>query len=154
MALTLQFAMAWAAVAGFLLAGAALRSIARQEPVGTATFDAARHIVGIGVVTTAIVGMAQLILPEFAGERLRGAPAPWRGTGLAIALAVATALRGSARLFAGQLPEYVDYWFMAVAGLIAFAVVAILAYYFWRAARGFGDIIQLAESRLRSGPAA
>jgi hypothetical protein len=149
-ALTLQLAMAWTAVAGVLLIGYAVRAIAQGEAVEFATMDAIRHVIGLGVVTTAIVGMAQLILPEFAGERLRAPPGAWRGTGLGLALAIATALRAGARLFDDSLSEDVIHGLMAIAGATAFAVILVLAYYFQRALRGFKDIIQLAESRMRS----
>lgn len=154
-ALTLQLAMAWSAVAGLLLIVGGLDALLDARPIEFATFDAVRHVIGLGVVTTAIVGMAQLILPEFAGERLRHPPGAWRGTGLAIALAVATALRVGARLFEDALSTDAIYWLMSVAGTIALAVVVILAYYFWRALRGFGDIIQFAQERTRApGPPA
>ncbi|MDA1147545.1 MAG: NnrS family protein [Chloroflexi bacterium] len=148
-ALTLQLAMAWCTIANLLLIGAALNALANGRPVEFGTFDAVRHIIGLGVVTTAIVGMAQLILPEFAGERLRRPPAAWRGTGLAIALAVATALRAGARLFVDSLSGDAYYWMMAIAGSLALGVIVTLAYLFWRAARGFGDIIQLAQASMR-----
>ncbi len=149
-ALTLQLAMAWTAIAGLLLIGYAVVAIAESKAIDFATMDAVRHVIGLGVVTTAIVGMAQLILPEFAGERLRAPPGAWRGTGLGLALALATALRAGARLFDGSLSGDAIHLLMAVAGAIAFGVILVLAYYFQRALRGFKDIIALAESRMRS----
>ena len=152
MALTLQLAMAWGAVAGLLLIGSAVVAIGEARPVGFTTIDAVRHIVGVGVVTTAIAGMAQLILPEFAGERLRHPPAAWRGTGLALALAVATTLRAGARLFEDELAFEAFHWLITVAGTLAFTVIVILAYYFWRALRDLDDIIQFTEERTRNVP--
>ncbi len=38
-----------------------------------------RHVVAIGVVLMTIVGMAQLIVPELASERLVGRQGAWRG---------------------------------------------------------------------------
>jgi hypothetical protein len=148
-ALTLQLAMAWTTVAGLLLIGYAARAIVEGEAIEFATMDAVRHIVGLSVVTTAIVGIAQLILLEFAGERLRAPPSAWHGTGLGLALAIATALRAGARLFDNSLSSDATHLLMAIAGAIAFGVI-VLAYYFQRALRGLKDIVQLAESRMRS----
>ena len=150
-ALTLQLAMVWCVFAGLLLIGASLSAIVDGRPVEFTTFDTVRHVIGLGVVTTAIVGMAQLILPEFAGERLRRSPSAWRGTGLALALAAATALRTGARLFEDQLSTDAFYWLMSIAGTLALGAIVILAYFFWRAVRGFGDVIQFAEARTRAG---
>ena len=149
-ALTLQLAMAWCVFTGFLLISGAIAALAGSRPVEIATIDSVRHVIGLGVITTTIVGMAQLILPEFAGERLRRPPSAWRGTVLGLALATATALRVGARLFEDSLSSDAFYWLMAVAGTIALAVIVILAFYFWRAVRGLGDIIQLAQSRARN----
>ncbi len=149
-ALTLQLAMVWCVVAAALLIGASISAVGDGRAVEFATFDAVRHVIGLGVVTTAIVGMAQLILPEFAGERLRRPPGAWRGTGLALALAAATALRASARLFEDQLSFEAFHWLMSIAGTLALAVIVILAYYFWRALRGMRDIIQFTEERVRN----
>ena len=148
-ALTLQFAMMWSAVAGLLLIVGSATAILDSRPVEFATVDAVRHVIGLGVVTTAIVGMAQLILPEFAGERLRRPPAAWRGSTLAVVLAIATALRAGARLFEDALSTEAIYWLMSIAGTLALAVIVILAYLFWRATRGFGDVIQFAQERMR-----
>ena len=99
-----------------------------------------------------IVGMAQLILPEFAGERLRRPPAPWRGAAFAGALTLATALRAAARIFASQLSPEVSYWMMGIAGIIAFGAIVMLAFFFFRALRGFPDIIQFAAITTRRLP--
>ena len=99
-----------------------------------------------------IVGMAQLILPEFAGERLRRPPAPWRGAAFAAALTAATALRAAARLFDSQLTAQVSYWLMGIAGIIAFGAVIALAFLFFRALRGFPDIIKFAAVTTRRLP--
>lgn len=151
-ALTLQLAMAWCVIAGALLVLASFSAVGDERAVEFATFDAVRHVIGIGVVTTTIVGMAQLILPEFAGERLRRPPGAWRGTGLAVALAAATALRAGARLFEDTLSFEAFHWLIAVAGTLALGAIVILAYYFWRAFRGFGDIIQFSQERVRNVP--
>ncbi|MBT5774084.1 MAG: hypothetical protein HOH95_06870 [Dehalococcoidia bacterium] len=151
-ALTLQAAMAWCTLAGLLLIGYSLEALLTSSAVATAPIDAVRHIVGLGVVTMTIVGMAQLILPEFAGERLRRPPAPWRGTAFAVALTAATALRAVARLFAEQLTPELSYWLMGIAGIIAFGALVMLAFFFFRALRGFPDIIKFAAITTRRLP--
>ena len=151
-ALTLQAAMAWCTLAGLLLIAYSLEALLASRAIETAPIDAVRHIVGLGVVTMTIVGMAQLILPEFAGERLRRPPAPWRGAAFAVVLTAATALRAAARLFDGQLTSEVSYWLMGIAGILAFAAIVALAFFFFRALRGFPDIIQFAAITTRRLP--
>jgi hypothetical protein len=151
-ALTLQAAMAWCTIAGLLLIAYSVDALLDSRPVAVAPIDAIRHIVGLGVVTMTIVGMAQLILPEFAGERLRRPPAPWRGAAFAGALTLATALRAAAKLFADQLTPEASYWMMGIAGIIAFGAIVMLAFFFFRALRGFPDIIQFAAITTRRLP--
>jgi len=151
-ALTLQAAMAWCTIAGLLLIAYSVDALLDSRPVAAAPIDAIRHIVGLGVITMTIVGMAQLILPEFAGERLRRPPAPWRGAAFAGALTLATALRAASRLFAGQLSTEASYWMMGIAGIIAFGAIVMLAFFFFRALKGFPDIIQFAAITTRRLP--
>ncbi len=150
----LQPAMAWLVLAGALLVGLSLVRGAGGEPVRTNELDAIRHIVGVGVVLSTIVGMAQMILPEFAGERLLGRQAAWRGMAFGIALVVATALRAGARLFAPWLPPAVVWWSMSLAGVLALLVIGSLGYYFVRGVRSHHLVLEAAArpSAGRAGP--
>ena len=140
----LQPAMAWLVLAGLLLVGFAFARGMRGEGLQTLELDATRHIVGVGVVLTTIVGMAQMILPEFAGERLLGRQAAWRGAAFGAALVVATTLRAGARLFSPWLPSAVVWWSMSLAGLLALLVIGALGYYFWRGVRSHGLVLEAA----------
>jgi len=126
-------AVLWLATTGVLLAGTGLQSMFAREATSFATLDAVRHIFGIGAVTLAIVGMAQLILPEFASERLVSKPGNWRGPFFGSALSVAAALRGVV-LLAG-LEGDLRWWAMAVAGILGWVTVAMFAVLVWRAVR-------------------
>lgn len=126
-------AVLWLATTGVLLAGAGLQSMIAREATSFATLDAVRHVFGIGAVTLAIVGMAQLILPEFASERLVSKPGRWRGPFFGAALSVAAALRGVV-LLAG-LEGDLRWWAMATAGLLGWVAVATFALLVWKAAR-------------------
>jgi len=46
-------------------------AFANGRGAGPFAMDAARHMLAIGVVSMMIVGMAMLIVPEFAGRRLQ-----------------------------------------------------------------------------------
>lgn len=126
-------AVLWLAMTGVLLAGTGLQSMFAREATSFATLDAVRHIFGIGAVTLAIVGMAQLILPEFASERLVHKPGNWRGPFFGVVLSVAAALRGAV-LLAG-LEGDLRWWAMAVAGALGWVAVTTFALLVWRAAR-------------------
>ena len=126
-------AVLWLAVTGVLLSGVGLQSLVAHEATDFAKLDAIRYIFGIGAVTLAIVGMAQLILPEFASERLVRRPGNWRGPFFGGALSVAAALRGVV-LLAG-LEGDLRWWAMAVAGALGWVAVATFALLVWRAAR-------------------
>ena len=133
LAWSLHPAVLWLAVTGVLLVVTALQSAASREATGFATLDAVRHVFGVGVVTLAIVAMAQLILPEFASERLVRKPGNWRGPFFGAVLSLAAVLRGIV-LLAGVEGD-ARWWAMAVAGALGWAAVAVFSVLFWRAVR-------------------
>jgi hypothetical protein len=132
---TLQPAMAWLALAGVLQILFALEGLFRGAPVDPRGTDAVRHIIEIGVILLAIVGMAQMVLPEFAAERLRGPQARWRSAGFGVALSLAALLRAGARFVAPPLPHEVAYWLMAVAGVVGFVAIIAFAFLLARSVR-------------------
>lgn len=141
----LQPAMAWLVIAAGLLVAFALVRGAAGEGLRTPELDAIRHIVGVGVVLSTIAGMAQMILPEFASERLLGRQAAWRGLVFGVLLSSAAALRAGARLLEPWLPGTVVYWAMSLAGLCALVVVAVLGFYFVRGLRSFELVLEAAS---------
>jgi hypothetical protein len=123
----------WLAATGVLLFSTGLQSMFAGEATSFATLDALRHVFGIGVVTLAIVGMAQLILPEFASERLVSKPGSWRGPFFGIALSVAATLRGVVLLVGLEGDQ--RWWAMAAAGILGWVAVAVFGVLVWRAVR-------------------
>lgn len=115
----------WAMVAGALLLATAATS---SEPLR----DAALHAAGLGFMTTLILGMAQTLMPSFAGERIgRGGPRPelwlsWPALMLAAALRVAGAGLG------GQAQAIV----ITSSGVLAWVALAAFALGMARASRG------------------
>jgi hypothetical protein len=140
----LQPAMAWLVVAAALLAGFGVARAVAGEGMQTREIDAARHIVGLGVVLSTIVGMAQMVLPEFAGERLLGRQRAWRGLFFGVLLSTAVVLRAGARLFAEWLPGDLAWWAMSLAGVLALIVVAMLGFFFVRGVRSFDLVLEVA----------
>ncbi|MBX7110980.1 MAG: hypothetical protein K1X87_03920 [Dehalococcoidia bacterium] len=116
---------------GVLLALSAARALVEDVEVTNAQLDAIRHVFLIGVITLAIVVMGQLILPEFASERLVRQPAQWRGRVFAVALPLAAVFRGVLPL-AGLSGE-ARYWSMSIGGLLGLASVIAFAVLYWRA---------------------
>jgi hypothetical protein len=91
--LFVRCAFAWLLVAAALSGWYGVRSFADGRLPDQFEVDAIRHVLTVGVVTTLIIGMAMLIVPEFAGRRLQH---PREGSlvlAMIIALAVATVLR-------------------------------------------------------------
>lgn len=140
----LQSAMIWLVVAAALLAGLGLARAIDGIGLASSELDAARHIVGVGVVLSTIVGMAQMILPEFASERLLGRQGAWRGLLFGVLLSTATVLRAGSRLFAGWLPGDLVYWSMLLAGVLVLSVVAMLGFYFVRGVRSWELVLEAA----------
>jgi hypothetical protein len=134
-ALTLQPAMGWLALAAALEVWFALHAASLSALPAANQVDAVHHIVAVGVVLTTLVAMAQMVLPEFASERLAGRQGAWRGIAFGAALSVATVLRAGSRLLAGRAPAEAINWSMAAAGTIALAVLLVFAYLFARSLR-------------------
>lgn len=151
-AYTLQPAMAWLSLASLLFAAYGVRGLGRSAPLTFTEIDATRHIVAIGVVLMTIVSMAQLVIPEFASERLVGRQGAWRGAAFGAALSVATVARAFPRFFTTQLQGETVYWLMALAGLTAMAVLGLLAFYFGRGVRDYRKVIETAAARLERPP--
>ncbi len=129
--------MLWLALTGALLAIGGGQSLASGSRASTEDIDAIRHIFAVGVVTLAIVAMAQLILPEFASERLVRKPSPWRGAIFGVVLSLAA-------IFRGVLPYLGDtvgvegelrWWLMGAGGTLGLAASIGFAILFWRARR-------------------
>src|SRR3546814_10811432 len=125
--LALQPVLAWRAITGLGLAWVGGRSALDGTPIPTVQLDAIRHVFALGVVTLAIVTMAQLMLPEFASERIAHPPAVWRGSAFGLALSISALLRGVLP-WAGLIDGDARYWAMSVAGLIGLLAVATFGF--------------------------
>jgi hypothetical protein len=116
----------WAVAAGgLLLIGGAVGLAGRSAPA-TLLADAARHAFGIGTVSVMIVGMAELLAPEFAMARMGDARrairvAPWW------LLNAAAALRVAADFPIPAAREPVAGILVGVAGALAWAGLAVFA---------------------------
>jgi hypothetical protein len=133
LAWSLRAALMWLTTTGVLLTATGLRALAEGEPVSTTHADAVRHVFVIGVVTLGITAVAQLILPEFASERMTRRTTHWRGAAFAAALSAAVVLR--ALLPLTGIDMTLRYWLMALAGVIAMSAVVWFAVLIARARR-------------------
>ena len=123
-------AFAWLVFSALLLSWYAASALADGATLDQFQIDAVRHMLTIGVVTMMIVGMAMLVVPEFAGRRVQHPQE--RGViwtmfialNLAAMLRVWPALEGAGWLSPGR------YWPMAAAGALAMAAVAAFAFMF------------------------
>lgn len=129
-------ANAAAVVAGPLLVFAGVRLLA-GEPGGMTVFtrDAARHLIGIGLITMLIPGMARLVAPVFALERTEaGVPQLLERMPFWLFVA-ALVLRVGAALLAEPLGYESRMHLASLAGVLGWAAIAIFAYSVLRAVR-------------------
>ncbi|MEO8541300.1 MAG: hypothetical protein ABI577_16280 [bacterium] len=120
----------------FLFAGARLWTGDASSLTGAFhALDAARHLLGLGLITMLILGMARLVAPVFALERTEsGVPRLFERAPFWLLL-VALALRVSAALFAESLGYESRMHAASLAGMLGWAAIAIFAASVVRAAR-------------------
>jgi hypothetical protein len=139
-------AMAWLALVGTLSALFALRGLIEDRPPDTRELDTMLHVATIGVVLLLIVGMAQLLLPEFASERIAGRQGLWRSLLFGLGLSLAVILRAGGRYFAADLDGDGAQWSMATAGAIALALTVVFAVLVLRSRRQHRQMMSRIES--------
>jgi hypothetical protein len=127
----------WAVAAGVLLLAATASTVARLGRAD-ALRDAALHAAGLGFLTTLILGMGQLLMPAFAGERaLAGSRGPesWLSWP---AIMLATLLRVLGAVLTGppRAALIASSGVLAWIGLAAFATGLLRAARSWPAAKG------------------
>lgn len=149
----LQPALAWLALTGVALTASAVRALIEGGVPGVAEMDAIRHVFAVGVVTLLIVGMSQLILPEFASERLVAKPSRWRGLAFGLTISAASLLRGVLPWAGMEAPA--RFWLMAAGGTLGLAAVAAFAVLYMRALRRHrAYLAKIAAMRAREAPVA
>jgi hypothetical protein len=145
-------AMAWLAAGGGMMIWFALRAAGEPRIVDAFAVDAIRHTIAVGVIANMIIGMAMLVVPEFAGRRLQHPDERWLVVSMIVALNVAAALRVWPALEGIDWLETTRWWPMALAGtlteivLIAFA--AMFAQSWWeQRPKGWATPAALAQRR-------
>lgn len=123
-------AMAWLLGAAIALAWYALRAFADERAPDAFAMDAARHMLAIGVMSMMIVGMAMLIVPEFAGRRLQHPRERAVVLAMVIALNLAAALRVWPSVEGIDWIEATRNWPMAIGGSIAEGVIIVFGLMF------------------------
>jgi hypothetical protein len=148
-------AMAWLAISALMMAWFAMRAFTDSRLVDAFALDAVRHAVAVGVLTQMIVGMAMLVVPEFAGRRLQHPDEHWIIISMIVALNVAAALRVWPALEGIDWLESTRWWPMAIAGTLTECVLLVFAFMFlqsWREQRpaDWATPASLARMRKRS----
>ncbi len=126
----------WAMVAGALAMWAGIASLAsgRFELFGVR--DAARHALGIGLISMLIVGMAQLVAPVFALERAEARPPGVEYVVGWPALFLAAGMRVAAGVLFGHMGERARMELIAAAGVLGWIGIAAFAWSVVRARQG------------------
>lgn len=124
-----------ALLAGVLLAWAGANSLVSGEFESFAARDAARHALGLGMITMLIIGMAQLVSPVFALERAEARPAGIEDRLAWWLLASAVVLRVVAGLAYGHMDHEPRMHLAATAGALAWLGLAMFAFSVVRAVR-------------------
>jgi uncharacterized protein involved in response to NO len=113
-----------------MMAWFALRALVEPRLVDAFAMDALRHAIAVGVITNMIVGMAMLVVPEFAGRRLQHPSERRLVISMVVALNVAALLRIWPAIEGIDWLESTRWWPMAVAGTLTEAVILTFALMF------------------------
>jgi hypothetical protein len=135
LAIPLRVALSWLLVAAVYLAVVAIQALLDDEVITFAQLDATRHILAIGVILTLIVGMANLVVPDLALQRVAGRQVFWRAILFSFALSLAVVLRVGDELLGGVLSAATLYRHWAYAAAIGIAVLLALGWILINAAR-------------------
>jgi hypothetical protein len=125
-------AVVWMVVAGVLSIYFGSRAFSGATILSQFEVDGVRHAIGLGVVTMLIMGMAMMIVPEFAGQRQFGRSQAPLSVSLAALLNAATFLRVAPAVAGFDWSNEVRDWSMAIAGGLAQAAILVFAWSFVR----------------------
>ncbi|HXU25421.1 MAG TPA: hypothetical protein VN697_15470 [Tepidiformaceae bacterium] len=121
--------------AGILLVWAGSESAWRGAYEAVGVRDAARHTLGLGLITLLIIGMAQLVAPLFALERAEARKPGLVERGPFWLLIAATLIRVYGALATGHMNEDARLHLVSSAGVLAWLAIALFAVLVVRARR-------------------
>ena len=121
--------------AGLLLVWAGTESAWRGAFEAVGVRDAARHTLGLGLITMLIIGMAQLVAPLFALERAEARKPGLVERGPFWLLILATLIRDYGALATGHMDEAARLHLVSSAGVLAWLALALFAVLVARARR-------------------
>jgi hypothetical protein len=116
-----------AVLCGVLLLWAGIETLVQGHFAAVGVRDAARHAFGVGVITFLIMGMAQLVAPFFALQRVESGGATWLERGALWLLAAALILRVTSGLLTGHLNTDARMHLSATAGTLAWLALVCFA---------------------------
>jgi uncharacterized protein involved in response to NO len=134
-ALLVQTAFAWLALGCIALAYTGIAALWHGRPFPPYQADAVRHIFGLGVFSTLVAGMSELMLPWMAQRRQRQGALRREVVALWALFTGATILRVTGALLEGRGVGVSRYSVVAAAGVLGILAVAFLAATVLRAAR-------------------
>jgi hypothetical protein len=119
-------AFAWMVVAAALVIWFGTHAVREARPPDQFELDAVRHVLTVGVLINIIIGMAMLIVPEFAGRRLQHPRERWPQIVMLVAVNGASVLRLWPALEGTGWLSDTRYW--PVATSAALSAVAIIMF--------------------------
>lgn len=135
MALPLKAAMLWLLIAGVYLAVVGSQAAVDGDAITFAQLDAVRHILALGVIFMLIVGMANLVVPDMALQRMTGRQTLSRGVAFSLALSLVVVLRTGDEIVGGILAADDRYRHWAYAAGIAIVILLVFGWLLLSAVR-------------------
>jgi hypothetical protein len=123
----IRSAFAWLAIAGGLATYFGVRAAVAGDPIASYGIDAVRHTVAVGVASMMIMGMALLVVPEFAIRRMRHPSERAIPLLILVLLNAAVALRVGAAVATPHWLSLDRYWPAAIAGGLGEGALLVFA---------------------------
>ena len=123
----IRAAFVWLLIAAGIASYYGVRAGFTGTTISAHGVDALRHVVGLGFASQMIIGMAMMILPEFAIRRMRYPRERMPTLMLLLLLNTAVALRVGAAVATPQWTSLDRFWPMAIAGGLGWSAVVLFA---------------------------
>jgi len=144
--LLIRSAYIWMLLAAALLAIGGASALLTHQPAPPYLADAVRHMLALGMFSTMIAGMAQLLFPSLAQRRLKSRDAIMQTWVLWSLFMLAVTLRASGALLEGVGADGERYWLITAGGVAGISAVGFLGATILRSTRRQSGVLPLHEA--------